>query len=64
MKKSPGCSWIEDRGQVHLFLASERSHRQTDEIYATLEKLRSHMRILGEIVDLLPDFRVLTLLDH
>ena len=54
--KSPGCSWIEDRGQVHVFLASDRSHRLTDEIYATLEKLNSHMRIPGEIKDLLPDF--------
>ncbi|XP_058084732.1 pentatricopeptide repeat-containing protein At2g13600-like [Magnolia sinica] len=43
MQKSPGCSWIEDKDQIHVFLASDRSHEQTDEIYAVLESLALNM---------------------
>ncbi|XP_077243110.1 pentatricopeptide repeat-containing protein At3g16610-like [Tasmannia lanceolata] len=47
MHRSPGCSWIEDRDQIHVFLASDRSHKQTDDIYTTLESLTLHMRKEG-----------------
>ncbi|XP_010933838.1 pentatricopeptide repeat-containing protein At1g20230-like [Elaeis guineensis] len=47
MHKNPGCSWIEVRDQVHVFLAGDRSHKQTDEIYATAERLNWHMRKYG-----------------
>ncbi|KAF6145990.1 hypothetical protein GIB67_033349 [Kingdonia uniflora] len=30
MNKIPGCSWIEDREQVHVFVASDRSHKQAE----------------------------------
>lgn len=26
MHKNPGCSWIEDSGEVHAFVACDRSH--------------------------------------
>ncbi|KAK4749735.1 hypothetical protein SAY87_027184 [Trapa incisa] len=45
MHKSPGCSWIEDRKEVHVFLASDRSHERTEEIYTILESLTVHMRM-------------------
>ncbi|XP_043716938.1 pentatricopeptide repeat-containing protein At2g13600-like [Telopea speciosissima] len=43
MHKSPGCSWIEDRYQIHVFLACDRSHNRTEEIYATLDNLTLQM---------------------
>ncbi|KAK8484416.1 hypothetical protein V6N13_046782 [Hibiscus sabdariffa] len=44
MQKIPGCSWIEDRDDVHVFLAYDKSHKRTEEIYATLDKLTLHMK--------------------
>ncbi|KAF8379755.1 hypothetical protein HHK36_029204 [Tetracentron sinense] len=44
MHKSPGCSWIEDRQQIHVFLACDRSHERTEEIYATLDNLTIQMK--------------------
>ncbi|XP_057950824.1 pentatricopeptide repeat-containing protein At2g13600-like [Malania oleifera] len=44
MQKNPGCSWIEDRDEIHVFLAADRSHRRTNEIYGTLNNLSIHMK--------------------
>lgn len=44
MHKSPGCSWIEDRDDIHVFLASDKSHKRSNEIYATLDNLIMHMK--------------------
>ncbi|KAK6275349.1 hypothetical protein POUND7_005058 [Theobroma cacao] len=44
MFKTPGCSWIEDRGDSHVFLAHDKSHKRTEDIYATLDKLTLHMK--------------------
>lgn len=41
MHKDPGCSWIEDRDEIHVFLASDKSHRRAKEIYDTLNTLIS-----------------------
>lgn len=43
MEKSPGYSWVEVKDQVHVFLANDRSHKQIDEIYATLDILCFHL---------------------
>ncbi|KAK7320820.1 hypothetical protein VNO77_30652 [Canavalia gladiata] len=45
MQKSPGCSWIEDRDGVHVFLASDKNHKRTDEIYSMLDNLTNLIRI-------------------
>ncbi|KAF4380351.1 hypothetical protein F8388_024644 [Cannabis sativa] len=45
MQKSPGCSWIEDRDETHVFLASDKSHNRAREIYDTLEILHLHMKV-------------------
>ncbi|XP_027332181.1 pentatricopeptide repeat-containing protein At2g13600-like [Abrus precatorius] len=45
MQKSPGCSWIEDRDGVHVFLASDKAHKRTDEIYSFLDSLTNLIRI-------------------
>ncbi|OMO93545.1 hypothetical protein COLO4_16811 [Corchorus olitorius] len=47
MSKIPGCSWIEDRDDIHVFLASDKSHRRTEDIYATLDKLTLHMKTMA-----------------
>lgn len=45
MQKSPGCSWIEDRDGVHIFLASDKSHQRVEEIYFMLDNLTKFIRI-------------------
>ncbi|XP_039123057.1 pentatricopeptide repeat-containing protein At2g13600-like [Dioscorea cayenensis subsp. rotundata] len=50
MNKSPGCSWIENKGQVHVFLAGDACHKQADEIYATVKRLNSHMRMQDDVL--------------
>eukprot|EP01018_Ginkgo_biloba_P008781 Gb_27830 [translate_table: standard] len=47
IQKIPGCSWIEVKNKVHIFHAGDRSHPQTGEIYAMLEKLLGKMRDAG-----------------
>ncbi|KAJ4893363.1 putative pentatricopeptide repeat-containing protein [Raphanus sativus] len=40
-KKEPGYSYVEDKGRVHLFLAGDRSHEQTEEVYRMLDELET-----------------------
>ncbi|XP_057855753.1 putative pentatricopeptide repeat-containing protein At3g13770, mitochondrial [Cryptomeria japonica] len=47
VKKEPGCSWIEVEKIVYKFFAGDRSHPQTDKIYATLERLALQMKEAG-----------------
>eukprot|EP01018_Ginkgo_biloba_P027163 Gb_22477 [translate_table: standard] len=49
--KKPGCSWIEVNKQVHAFLVGDRSHPQTQEIYAELERLSRQMLAAGYVPD-------------
>lgn len=36
MKRIPGCSWIEIKSKVHVFLSGDRNHPLKDEIYGVL----------------------------
>ncbi|XP_057862797.2 putative pentatricopeptide repeat-containing protein At3g23330 [Cryptomeria japonica] len=47
IKKIPGCSWIEGHKMVHVFCVGDRSHPQTHEIYAKLERLSWEMKLVG-----------------
>ncbi|XP_059069475.1 pentatricopeptide repeat-containing protein At3g24000, mitochondrial-like [Cryptomeria japonica] len=49
--KIPGCSWIEGHKMVHAFCVGDRSHPQTQEIYAELEKLALEMKAAGYFPD-------------
>jgi pentatricopeptide repeat protein len=49
VKKTPGCSWIELNKEVHAFFGGDRSHPQTAEIYAKLEKLAREMKAEGYV---------------
>jgi pentatricopeptide repeat protein len=49
LKKTPGWSLIEVNNTVHAFLAEDRSHSQSEEIYATLETLARQMEEAGYV---------------
>lgn len=49
VKKKPGCSWIIVNKQVNVFLAGDRSHPQTEKIYAELERLAGKMKAAGYV---------------
>eukprot|EP01018_Ginkgo_biloba_P019480 Gb_00846 [translate_table: standard] len=49
LKKSPGCSLIEVSNRVHAFLVGDRSHPQSEKIYATLETLSGQMKEAGYV---------------
>eukprot|EP01018_Ginkgo_biloba_P002684 Gb_08253 [translate_table: standard] len=51
LKKEPGVSWIEVKNTVHPFFAGDKSHSQTDEIYASLEELTRKMKEVGYVPD-------------
>eukprot|EP01018_Ginkgo_biloba_P008749 Gb_09147 [translate_table: standard] len=47
LKKSPGCSWIEINNRIYTFLAGDRTHPQSEKIYAMLESLVGQMKKAG-----------------
>ncbi|KAJ4977546.1 hypothetical protein NE237_008326 [Protea cynaroides] len=49
VRKEGGQSWIEVRGEVHVFLAGDRRHERTMEIYAKLTDLMEEIRKLGYV---------------
>ncbi|XP_057833052.2 pentatricopeptide repeat-containing protein At3g12770 [Cryptomeria japonica] len=51
IKKIPGCSWIGGDKKVHVFCVGDRSHPQTQEIYAKLEELAWEMKAAGYFPD-------------
>eukprot|EP01018_Ginkgo_biloba_P019081 Gb_13190 [translate_table: standard] len=52
VRKMPGCSWIEVNKQVHPFLVGDRSHPQTQKIYAKLDTLSMQMKAAGYAPDM------------
>ncbi|XP_059066000.1 pentatricopeptide repeat-containing protein At3g26782, mitochondrial [Cryptomeria japonica] len=54
IQKIPGCSWIEVQKMIHVFCVGDRSHPQTQDIYAKLEKLSWEMKAAGYIPDTRP----------
>eukprot|EP01018_Ginkgo_biloba_P012108 Gb_38817 [translate_table: standard] len=49
VKRNLGCSWIEVNKQVYTFLVGDRSHPQTQKIYAELERLSRQMKVAGYV---------------
>eukprot|EP01018_Ginkgo_biloba_P025321 Gb_09960 [translate_table: standard] len=49
LKKKPGCSWIEVKNRVYVFLVGDRSHPQTEQIHAMLEGLDAQMKAAGYV---------------
>ncbi|KAG6603678.1 Pentatricopeptide repeat-containing protein, mitochondrial, partial [Cucurbita argyrosperma subsp. sororia] len=44
MKRIPGCSWIEIRSKVHVFVTGDKNHHQKDEICSTLKFFVEHLK--------------------
>ncbi len=51
VKKIPGISMIELNGVVHKFVVEDRSHPQSEQIYAKLNELYSRMKAAGHKPD-------------
>ncbi|KAI3934208.1 hypothetical protein MKW92_006535 [Papaver armeniacum] len=45
--KIPGYSWIEVNGLTHQFVAGDKSHLRTKEIYMMMEEMRRRIRLAG-----------------
>ncbi|KAF6169199.1 hypothetical protein GIB67_013629 [Kingdonia uniflora] len=39
LRKEPGCSYVEYKYKIHLFMAGDRTHPEANEIYKMLERL-------------------------
>ncbi|ONK55619.1 uncharacterized protein A4U43_UnF830 [Asparagus officinalis] len=51
IKKEPGCSLIEMKGEVHEFIAGDRSHPQSCDIYSKLEEIGEKLKSAGYVPD-------------
>ncbi|XP_058097385.1 pentatricopeptide repeat-containing protein At2g13600 [Magnolia sinica] len=52
--KQPGCSWIEIKSRVHVFMVKDKSHPQRKEIYRLLKMLTMQMKRAGYIPEARP----------
>jgi hypothetical protein len=52
--KKPRHSWIEVKSKVHASVADDRSHPQTEEIYAELDELTRQIKEAGYVPDTHP----------
>jgi pentatricopeptide repeat protein len=51
IKKEPGCSLIEMNGTIHEFVAGDRSHPMSTEIYSKLDKVLTVLTNAGYVPD-------------
>ncbi|XP_038701620.1 pentatricopeptide repeat-containing protein At3g49710 [Tripterygium wilfordii] len=51
VKKKPGCSWIEVKKRVHVFVAEDFSHPTIKEIHEFLEDMSKRMKRAGYVPD-------------
>ncbi|XP_023752125.1 putative pentatricopeptide repeat-containing protein At5g09950 [Lactuca sativa] len=51
VKKEAGCSWVTMKDGVHAFVASDRSHPDTDAIYQKLKELKGRMKEMGYVAE-------------
>ncbi|XP_071701082.1 putative pentatricopeptide repeat-containing protein At5g09950 [Rutidosis leptorrhynchoides] len=49
VKKEAGCSWVTMKDGVHVFVASDKSHPDTDAIYKKLTELQGKMKEMGYV---------------
>ncbi|MQL78343.1 hypothetical protein Taro_010750 [Colocasia esculenta] len=50
LRKEPACSWIEVRDVKHTFLAEDKSHCRTEEIYKVLTVIAGHIKDLASCI--------------
>ncbi|XP_042517950.1 pentatricopeptide repeat-containing protein At3g49710 [Macadamia integrifolia] len=51
VKKKPGCSWIEVKKRIHVFVAEDSSHPMIKEIYSFLDEMTKKMKQAGYVPD-------------
>ncbi|XP_043723054.1 pentatricopeptide repeat-containing protein At3g14730 [Telopea speciosissima] len=51
VKKTPGCSWVELKSGVHVFVTVDRTHAECDCIYEELDGLYGHLHEYGYVPD-------------
>ncbi|XP_058098357.1 pentatricopeptide repeat-containing protein At3g62890-like [Magnolia sinica] len=51
IEKTPGCSSIEVDSTVHEFIVGDKTHPQTQEIYAKLEEISERLHLVGYMPD-------------
>lgn len=44
LRKEPGCSWIEIKSDIHMFLVGDKTHPRCEEIYEKLHILLDEMK--------------------
>ncbi|KAJ0968058.1 hypothetical protein J5N97_024975 [Dioscorea zingiberensis] len=49
LQKTPGCSFIELRNEVHTFYSGSTNHPQAEKIYARLDKLFNEIKAIGYV---------------
>ncbi|KAG2718628.1 hypothetical protein I3843_03G220200 [Carya illinoinensis] len=47
LRKVPGCSWVQIGGELHVFVAGDKSHPKIGDIYTTLALLGTEMHFTG-----------------
>lgn len=52
VKKDPGFSWVDVKNKVHLFVAGDRSHEESDLIYDMVEYMIKKIREGGYVPDI------------
>lgn len=52
IQKTPGCSLVDLRNEIHCFYSGSTSHPQSKQIYAFLETLGDEIRAVGYVPDL------------
>ncbi|KAF9612700.1 hypothetical protein IFM89_003242 [Coptis chinensis] len=52
IKKTPGCSLTEVSGAIHEFVAGDRGHSCSDEIYSKLDEMTQDLKFAGYVPDM------------
>ncbi|KAE9608384.1 putative tetratricopeptide-like helical domain-containing protein [Lupinus albus] len=58
LRKIPGCSWIEVGQELHVFIASDKSHPETEEIYMILHLLGFDMHYAKYTEPTFPSYNI------
>ncbi|KAJ4959976.1 hypothetical protein NE237_019886 [Protea cynaroides] len=49
VEKKPGYSWIEVNGEIHEFIAFDKSHSQSKNLYRMLDEITIQMKLVGYV---------------
>ncbi|KAL5722854.1 hypothetical protein ACHQM5_006323 [Ranunculus cassubicifolius] len=52
IKKEPGASWIQVRGNTHIFVSEDKKHKDFVQIYEKMADLISQIKVLGYVPDI------------